>query len=230
MIDFLNTPYFGLIVSILSFEVGLYLYRKTKISLFNPLLISIALIIWLLSTFNINIKYYNQGGDLLSFFLGPATVILAVPLYKQFELLKSNLLPILVGIIVGCLSGIVSVFFLSKLFGLNSQIGTSLIPKSVTTPIGIEISKQIGGIPSITVAVIIATGIFGAVIGPFICHLFRVRDEVAVGIAIGTAAHAIGTTRAMELGETEGAMSSLAIGVAGLITVIIAPILFALLN
>lgn len=225
MEELFNTPYFGLIISFLTFELGIYLNKKFKLSAFNPLLVSMVLIIFLLSVFNIEVEYYNQGGDLLSFFLGPATVVLAVPLYKRLELLKSNFKAILIGITAGSTSGILTIIFLAKLFGLNGEIGLSMIPKSVTTPIGIEISQQIGGIPSITVAAIILTGILGAVIGPFICQLFRINDKVAIGIAMGTASHAIGTTRAIELGETEGAMSSLAIGLAGLITVFIVPFL-----
>ena len=229
MEELLNTPYFGLIISILTFETGIYLNKKTKLSIFNPLLVSIVLIILLLSIFNIDLKYYNQGGDLLSFFLGPATVILAVPLYNQLELLKTNYKAILIGIVTGSLSGILTIIFLSKLFGLENQLSLSMIPKSVTTPIGIEISSQIGGIPSITVAAIILTGIFGAVMGPLICNLFGIKDKVAIGIAIGTSSHAVGTTRAIELGETEGAMSGLAIGVAGLVTVFIVPLILTIL-
>lgn len=229
MQELLNNPYFGLIISILSFELGIYLKNKTKLSLFNPLLVSIVSTITVLSIFNIDLEAYNQGGDLLGFFLGPATVILAVPLYNRIELLKTNYQAILIGITVGTFSGITSIIYLSKLFNLNKPLGLAMIPKSVTTPIGIEISQQIGGIPAITVAAIILTGIVGAVIGPYICKVFGIEDRVAVGIAIGTASHAIGTTRAIELGETEGAMSGLAIGIAGLITVFLVPLLLMLL-
>lgn len=227
--EILNTPYFGLIISILAFEFGLFLNKKFKFSLLNPLLISIVTIISFLMVFNIDFEYYNQGGKLLSFFLGPATIILAVPLYNRLEHLKSNFKAIIIGTTVGSFSGIITVIILSRLFELDNLIGLSMLPKSVTTPIGIEISKQIGGIPSVTVAAIILTGIFGAVTGPLICRLFGVKDKVALGIALGTASHALGTTRAIEIGETEGAMSSLAIGLAGLITVFLLPILLLLL-
>jgi len=228
MEELINTPYFGLIISILTFELGIYLNNKTKLSLFNPLLVSIVLTISILIAFNIDLEIYNQGGDLLSFFLGPATVILAVPLYNRLELLKSNYKAILIGITAGTLTGIVSIIYLTKLFKLDVGVGLAMIPKSVTTPIGMEISKQIGGISSITVAAIILTGILGAVIGPFICNLFGIKNKVAVGIAIGTSSHAVGTSRAIELGETEGAMSGLAIGIAGLITVFLVPILLTI--
>lgn len=229
MIEILNTPLFGVIISIMAFEIGLYIYRKTKIAIFNPLLISIPLIVIFLLKFNISLEVYNKGGGLISFFLGPATVILAVPLYKQFKIFKANALPIIVGITIGSITAIVSVSFLSKLFGLSDNISRSLIPKSITTPIGIEVSQQIGGIPSITVTAIIITGILGAVIGPVIFKIFRIKDKVAVGVALGTAAHAIGTSKAIEIGETEGAMSGLAIGIAGLITVILVPLLIGFL-
>lgn len=164
------------------------------------------------------------------FFLGPATVILAVPLYRQRELLKANLAAILIGITAGCVAAVSSMIILTNIFNIEGAIAASLIPKSVTTPIGIEISRQIGGIPSITVGAITIAGISGAVIGPMVCNAFRIKDEVAVGIAIGTASHAVGTTKAMELGETQGAMSGLAIGVAGLTTVLIVPLLMQLFN
>ncbi|MGM0498902.1 MAG: LrgB family protein [Bacillota bacterium] len=228
MEELINTPYFGLIISILTFELGIYLNNKTKLSLFNPLLVSIVLTISILIAFNIDLEIYNKGGDLLSFFLGPATVILAVPLYNKLDLLKTNYKAILIGITTGTLTGIVSIIYLTKLFKLDVGVGLAMIPKSVTTPIGMEISKQIGGISSITVAAIILTGILGAVIGPFICNLFGIKNKVAVGIAIGTSSHAVGTSRAIELGETEGAMSGLAIGIAGLITVFLVPVLLTI--
>ncbi|ADO77283.1 LrgB family protein [Halanaerobium praevalens] len=225
MEELINTPYLGLIISILTFELGIYLNKKTKLSLFNPLLISIVLTIIILISFNIDLKIYNKGGDLLSFFLGPATVILAVPLYHKIELLKANYKAILIGISTGTLTGIITIIYLTKLFNLNLALSLALIPKSVTTPIGMEISKQIGGITAITVAASITTGILGSIIGPFICKLFGIKNKVAIGVAIGTSAHAVGTSRAIEMGETEGAMSGLAIGIAGLITVFLVPIL-----
>lgn len=229
MIEILNTPLFGVVISIIAFEIGLYIYRKTKIAIFNPLLISITLIITFLLKTNISLEVYNKGGSLISFFLGPATVILAVPLYKEFKIFKANALPIIIGITIGSVTAIVSVSLLAKLFGLSENISRSLIPKSITTPIGVEVSQQIGGIPSITITAIIITGILGAVSAPMIFKIFRIKDEVAAGVALGTASHAIGTSKAIEIGETEGAMSGLAIGIAGLITVIIVPLLIGFL-
>lgn len=230
MKELIDTPMFGIILSILAFEAGLIINRKFKVAVLNPLFISIITIIAVLLKFDISLDTYNKGGSFISFFLGPATVILAVPLYKQLNHLKANILPILTGIIVGCLTAVVSICFFLKLFNLPSDLGLSLVPKSITTPIGIELSKQIGGIPSVTVAVIVITGIIGAVIGPFICKTFKITDKIAVGVAIGTSSHALGTTKAVELGETEGAMSALSIGLAGIITVFITPLIIRIFS
>lgn len=223
--DFINMPLFGILLSLIAFQAGTLLYKKTQLSILNPLLVASVLVMVFLLIFGINYETYNLGGNYITFFLGPATVVLAVPLYKKIRLLKSNALPILAGISAGCIAGISSILALSSLLGLDDTISRSLAPKSVTTPIGIEISRQIGGLPAITVAAIVFTGIIGAILGPFICRCFRIKNKVAVGVAIGTASHALGTTRAIELGETEGAMSGLAIGIAGLITVFLAPLL-----
>ena len=219
---------FGIILSLIAFEIGLFFYKKTKIPIFNPLLIAIGIIISILLAFNIDFESYNKGAQFINIFLGPSTVVLAVPLYKQIELLKKHAVSIIIGILMGSLIGMISVIGLSYLLNLNGAIIKSLIPKSVTTPIGIEISSQIGGLVPITVLAIVITGICGAIMGPTICKIFRIKDQVAIGISIGTAAHAVGTTKAIELGETEGAMSGLAIGVAGIITVFIAPISYHL--
>ena len=221
-----NNLLFRIILSLLAFEAGLYIYKKSNIPLFNPLLIAITLVIGFLLIFNIDFDLYNAGAKFINMFLGPATVILAVPLYKQIELLKKHAPSILIGILFGSIIGIFSVIGLSYALGLNSQLIKSLLPKSVTTPIGIEISNQLEGIIPVTVLVIIVSGIIGAAIGPFLCKLFKITDSVAVGVALGTAAHAVGTSKALEIGETEGAMSGLSIGIAGLMTVFIAPLTY----
>lgn len=218
--------FFGIVISLLAFEGGLYISRKTKFPLLNPLLIAILSIIIFLTVFNIDFEKYNNGAQFINMFLGPATVILAVPLYKQINLLKENFIPIIVGILIGSLVGIISVILLCFMFGLENVLTISLLSKSVTTPIGIEITNQLGGLVPVAVLSIVLSGIVGAVIGPSICKLFRIRNEVAIGVAIGTASHAVGTTKAIELGETQGAMSSLSIGIAGLITVFLAPLCF----
>lgn len=221
---------FGIVLSLLSFEIGLLIYKKTKMPIFNPLLIAIAIIIAVLVIFNIDFNSYNNGGQFINMFLGPATVVLAVPLYKQFHLLKENFVPIIIGIFVGCLVGIFSVIALCLSFGIENVLTKSLLAKSVTTPIGIEITNQLGGLVPVTVLAIILSGIIGAVAGPTLCKLFKIKNELAIGIAIGTASHAVGTTKALELGETQGAMSSLSIGIAGIMTVFLAPICFKLIT
>lgn len=220
-----SSPLFGIIISLLTFQMGSMLYKKTGLVYLNPLVFSMLMIIAFLVSFHISFDDYNKGGQFISYFLGPATVILAVPLYKKVNLLKENILPIIGGITIGSATGIVSIIAMCRLFGLDELVSISMIPKSITTPIGIELSNQLGGLPAITVAGIVFTGISGVLIGPMICKLFKIDNKVAVGIAIGTSSHALGTTKAVELGETEGAMSGLAIGIAGLITVLLAPLL-----
>lgn len=226
---FAGSPLFGIAISLLTFQIGSMLYRRTGSVFLNPLVLSMLMIIAFLVNFHISFDDYNKGGRFISFFLGPATVILAVPLYKKIHLLKANILPILTGITIGSVTGIVSIIGMCRIFGLDELVSVSMIPKSITTPIGIELSNQLGGLPSITVAGIVFTGISGVLLGPMICRLFRIQDKVAVGIAIGTSSHALGTTKAVELGETEGAMSGLAIGIAGLITIFLAPLIAKIL-
>ena len=225
-----NNILFGVVISLIAFEVGLFIYRKTKFPLFNPLLIAIILVIGFLVIFNIDYDVYNKGGQFINMFLGPATVVLELHLYKQLKLLKKYIMPILIGIFVGSSVSIVAVIFLSSLFGLDKIITISLIPKSVTTPIGIEISNQLGGLEPVTVLAIIFSGIIGAIISPLLFKVFKIKNNIAIGLALGTSSHAIGTTKALELGETEGAMSSLSIGLAGIITVFLAPILFKMFS
>ncbi|SHJ98008.1 TIGR00659 family protein [Clostridium cavendishii DSM 21758] len=230
MNSLLDNALFGITLSLLAFEVGAFIYRKTKISFFNPLLIAITLVILVLVIFNINFDTYNKGGQFITIFLGPATVILAVPLYKQISLLKKHAFPILVGIFVGSTVGIISIILLSHVFNLQEALVRSLAPKSVTTPIGMEIAKNMQGIVPVTVISIVVSGIIGSIVGPGVCKVLKIKSKIAVGISLGTAAHAVGTTRALELGETEGAMSSLSIGIAGLMTVFLAPIIYNLIN
>lgn len=225
-----SSPVFGVILSLIAFEIGLFIQRKTRISFLNPLLIALILIIMFLKGFNISLEDFNKGGQIITFLLGPATVVLAVPLYKNIELLKKNALPIIGGIVAGSTVGIGSIIIMSKLWKVDLVLGLSLIPKSVTMPIGIEVAKQIGGIPEITVAAIIVTGLTGAMASEAIFKALKIKDPVAMGIAIGTSAHALGTTKAIEMGEIHGAMSGLAIGIAGLLTVLLAPLMIFILN
>lgn len=228
MSSIVNNPLFGIFLTLFAFEIGMAIYKKTKMPVLNPLLIAIAIVIAILLIFHINFKTYNIGGNFINAFLGPATVILAVPLYKQLQLLKDHFVPIITGIIVGSLSSMCCVIIMGYFLGIKHELIASLIPKSVTTPIGVEVSSGLGGIPSITVIAIIITGITGAVIAPMVCKVLKIEHEVAIGVSMGTASHAVGTTKALEIGETHGAMSSLSIGVAGLITVFLAPPIYML--
>ncbi|MCR6515111.1 LrgB family protein [Clostridium sp. LY3-2] len=219
-----NNVFFGIVLSLIAFEIGIFAYKKTKLPIFNPLLIAIIVVIAFLTAFNIDFKDYNQGSTFINMFLGPSTVVLALPLYNQIELLKQNAIAIFIGIFCGTVVAIFSIMILSHYLGLNLSMIASLVPKSVTTPIGIAISSQLNGLVPVTVLAIILSGIIGAVIGPTICKICKVTNKIAVGISLGTASHAVGTSKALELGETEGAMSSLAIGIAGIMTVFVAPV------
>lgn len=218
-------PLFGILLSLIAFEIGVALHKKWRYSLVNPLLIANILIIGFLCITGISYETYKVGGDYISFFLGPVTVVLAVPLYKQIQNLKKYWVSILTGICVGSLTSIFCVIATSKIFGLSHTLMLSLLPKSVTIPMGSVISEQIGGIPSVTIIAITITGITGAVTSPIVCRFFRIKNPVAQGVATGTASHALGTSRALEMGEVQGAMSSLSIGIAGVFTAIVAPII-----
>ncbi|MGL4737173.1 MAG: LrgB family protein [Cellulosilyticaceae bacterium] len=221
MENILNSPLTSILICVIGFEIGLWINRRTKIALFNPLLIAIGVVIVILKLLNIPLEVFKSGSSTINMFLGPATVVLAIPMYSQFQTLKENWLPILVGTSVGASVSMVSVYFMANWFGLDELMRASLLPKSVTTPIAMEISAQGGGIAGITVAAVVITGITGAVIAPALIKLFRIKNSVAAGLAIGTCSHAVGTSKAVQLGEIEGAMSGLAIGVAGIFTVII---------
>ncbi len=224
-----NSVFFGVMISILTYELGMFLKRKFKLAVFNPLLISIAAVIVCLLAFNIDYDSYNAGAKYISYLLTPATVCLAVPLYEQVELLKKNAKAIFAGILSGVLTSILCVLAGSAIFRLSHEQYVTLLPKSITTAIGMGVSEELGGIVTITVAVIIITGVFGNMIAEFVCKVFRINEPVAKGIAIGSAAHAVGTAKAMEMGDIEGAMSSLSIAVAGLMTVVAAPLFAGIL-
>lgn len=220
MKDFLaNSTFFGALISLVGYEFGLLMKKKFKLAILNPLLISVVCVIGVLLIFHIDYDSYNEGARYISYLLTPATVSLAVPLYEQFHLLKKHIRAIAAGILSGVLASLLGVLALSKIFGLDRELYVTLLPKSITTAIGMGVSEELGGIVTITVAVIVVTGILGNIIAEFVFRIFRIEEPVAKGLALGTASHAIGTAKAMELGEVEGAMSSLAIAVAGLITV-----------
>ena len=220
MINFIeNSLFFGAALSLAGYEVGLLLKKKFKMALFNPLLIAILCVMGMLQFMQVDYKTYNAGGQYISYLLTPATVCLAVPLYRQLTLLRKNLKAVVIGIVSGVLASI-----FAKLFGLSHSEYVTLLPKSITTAIGMGVSEELGGLVTITVAVIIITGVLGNVIAEAVLKVAKIEEPIAKGLALGTSAHAIGTSKAMELGPVEGAMSSLAIAVAGLLTVIAASV------
>ena len=221
----LNTQLFGLITILVFYNISLYIQKKTQKPIFNNLLMSIILIILFLKISNIPYENFKIGADVINFMRGPVTVVLAVPLYRQFDLLKKHFKEILVGILGGVITSFIIVVLIGKLTSTSNEIIYSMIPKSITTPMGISLVNQLGGVESITVVCIIVTGIFGNIFAEQLLKIGRVNHPVAKGIAIGTSAHALGTSKALEIGEVEGAMSSLSIGISGIMTVIIVPIL-----
>ena len=215
-----NSALFGLILSLVAYEIGLRIKKKLKLAIFNPLLISIAIIIAFLLFFNIDYEEYNNGAKYLGYLLTPATMCLAVPLYEQLEILKKNVKAIMAGIISGVITSMSSILALSVIFNFSHTEYVTILPKSITTAIGIGISEELGGIVTITVAVIIITGIFGNMTAEFVCKMFKINEPIARGVAIGSSAHAMGTANAIEMGPIEAAISSLTIAVAGIVTVV----------
>ena len=215
-----NSAYFGVTVSLIGYGAGIILKKKFKYAYLNKMLISIIFVIGVVMLCGVDYESYENSAQYLSYLLTPATVCLAVPLYQQMTLLKKNLAAVACGILAGVLASLGSVLLLAFLFGLEHDVYVTLLPKSITTAIGMGVSEELGGLVTITVAVIIVTGVIGNVIGEAVCKLFRIYEPIAKGLALGTSSHAIGTAKALEMGEVEGAMSSLAIAVAGLLTVI----------
>lgn len=197
--------------------------KKFKLAILNPLLISIVLTIIVLVVADVDYDTYNKGASYLSWFLTPATVCLAIPLYEQWTLLKKNIAAVALGLTAG-ITSLVTVLVLSVLMGLSHEDYVTLLPKSITTAIGMGVSEELGGYVTITVAVIVVTGVLGNILGEFVCKIFRITEPISKGLALGASSHAIGTAKAIEIGEIEGAMSSLAIAVAGILTVVFASV------
>ena len=223
MTDFCNNSvYFGVAISLVGYVIGVQLKKKFKLAVLNPLMISIIFVVGVVLLFKLDYPSYKKQAEILNYLLTPATIALAIPLYQQLSLLRKNLLAVICGIISGVFASMSSVLAMSVLFSLSHEDFVTLLPKSITTAIGMGVSEELGGIQTITVAVIIVTGVLGNVIGEDVCKLFRITEPISRGLALGTAAHAIGTAKALEMGEIEGAMSSLSIAVAGLLTVVFA--------
>ncbi|MCI5936628.1 MAG: LrgB family protein [Eubacterium sp.] len=221
---FLNSAFAGVSLSLIAYWIGTLLKKKWNLPIFNPLLISIAVTIVVLLVGNISYETYNEGAQYLSWFLTPATVSLAIPLYEEFELLKKNAMAVTAGIITGVITSLTTVFVLAMFMKLSHEEYVTLLPKSITTAIGMGVSEELGGYVTITVAVIVITGVLGNMLAEIVCKIFKLKEPIAQGVAIGAAAHAVGTAKAMEMGEIQGAMSSLSLAVAGVVTVIFASV------
>ena len=217
-----NFTFFGAALSIAAYEIALLLKRKFKLAILNPLLISVICVMAVLIIGHVDYDTYNEGAKYISYLLTPATVCLAVPLYEQLALLKKHRRAVVCGLLSGIFASLTGILVMSKLFGLNHQMYVTMLPKSITTAIGMGVSQELGGVVTITVASIIVTGILGNVIAEIVFKIFRIKEPIARGLALGNASHAIGTAKALELGAVEGAMSSLAVAVAGLVTVALA--------
>jgi predicted murein hydrolase (TIGR00659 family) len=206
------------------------LQKRTGLTLLNPILLTIIAIIGYLYAIDTDYTTYNEAGQYIDFWLKPAVVALGVPLYKQLETIKKQFIPILLAETAGCIVGIISVVIIAKLFGASQEVAVSLAAKSVTTPIAIEVTQAIGGIPALTAAVVVCTGIFGGMAGFKMMKLSRVKSPIAQGLSMGTAAHAVGTSAAMDVGYRYGAFSSLGLTINGLLTALLAPIILSLIG
>lgn len=219
-----ESVYFGMVFSLAAYGIGSLIKARYKKAIFNPLLLAIAITIGVLVVGKVDYDTYYKSAYMLSWLLTPATVCLAVPLYEKIGLLKSNWKAIMVGITVGVFTSLVCVLLMSMFFGFTHEEYVTFLPKSITTAIGMGFSEEMGGYANLTAAIIIITGVAGNVIAPAVCKFAGITEPIAKGLAIGTSAHAVGTAKALEMGETEGAMSSLAVGVAGIITVLAASV------
>ena len=215
-----NSAYLGVLISLASYALGIWLRRKTRLSFMNPLLISIVLVIIFLGLSGMSYGTYASGAYSISFLLTPATICLAVPLYEQFTLLKKHWKAVMAGIVSGVVSSLVCILLLALLFRFDHQTYVTFLPKSITTAIGMDVAEELGGYVPLAVVVIIITGVLGNVIAEGVLKVFRIEEPIAKGIAIGSSSHAVGTAKAMEIGPVEGAMSSLSIVVCGVLTVI----------
>lgn len=224
----LGTAFFGIALTLIAFKIGLVINHKTKKIIFNPLLIAIIIVILFLSITGISYNTYYVGGSMIQFLLTPATICLAVPLYKQLEVLKKNLSAILLAIFSGSAACAITMFLLAKALNMPDEIYFGLASKSVTLAIALGITSEIGGIAGVTCVAVVISGIIGAAFVTVFSRIFKITNPIALGLSVGTSSHAIGTSRAIQLDELVGAMGSLAIVIAGVITVVIAPIMAGL--
>lgn len=227
---FQDNPLISIVITLIAYIIAYYIYNKTKLPILTPLVTTVILVGFSIYFMGVPYSVYNEsGGKFINALIGPATVVLALPIYRNLPILKANLLVILLSIAIGSAIGIVGIYITAKIMGVSENILLSLLPKSITTAIAVDVADSIGAVKSITVLAVIVSGVVGAIIAPIVCKIFRIKSPLAIGIAIGTASHAVGTSKAIEMGETEGAMSGLAIGIAGALTVVLLPILYKLL-
>ena len=225
-----DNQFFGIILSFAAYEIGKWINSKVKNPIANPLLIAILLIIGFLTVTGIPYDQYKKGGDIIAFFIAPATVAMILDLYANLDSLKANLLPIFVGVLLGSIFSVTMALLLSKAFGFDKEIITSMVPQSITTAIAISLTSEYNGIVALTAMVVVFRGVVGAAMAPAIMKICKIEDPVAQGVAIGTAAHAVGTSQARQMGKIQGAMSGLSIAVAGIITVFLMPVAMIALN
>lgn len=228
--SYLENKYFLIALTFVVYVTAQIIQKRTGMSFLNPILVTIAVLICILMSAGVDYPTYAAGGDYIDFWLKPAVVALGVPLYRQLEAIKKQLLPILLAELAGCIAGVVSVVVVAQLLGASKEVILSLAPKSVTTPIAMEIAQTVGGIPALTAAVVVCTGIFGGMAGFKMMKYSRVKSPIAQGLSMGTAAHAVGTSAAMDVGYRYGAFSSLGLTLNGLFTALLTPLILSLLG
>lgn len=216
-----SSPFFGITLSLAAYCIGVMICRRTSLAICNPLLISYLIIIPTLLLAGIPLEWYENGGDLIDMFLSPATAVLALTVYRQRKLVRRHIISIAAGTVAGCVTSITTVYAMCRLLSLDGIVTASLLPKSITTPMAIAVSQSLGGIGPLTVLAVIFTGILGSILAPLLTRVFRIRDEVVQGIAIGASSHAVGTGKAIEMGEIQGAMSSISLVISGILTVLV---------
>ncbi len=224
MREILSSPLFGIALSIVAFKMGLWVNRKVKSPIANPLIIAMIIVVGTLKLFSIPHAYYEEGASFIRMFLAPVTAVLALTVYRQRAVLRSTFFPVVIGTLFGSLAAMGSVVLLSRWLGLDAAVTAGLIPKSVTTPVAIALAEQLGGLSALTIASTIISGLSGNLLAPALIRLFAVKDPVAQGVAIGCSSHALGTSKAMEIGETQGAMSSISISLSAMWTVLLVPL------
>lgn len=230
MNNLLHSEVFALTLVIGTYIAAVALYKKTRLCLLNPLLTSIPVIICVLGIFHVPYETFKQGSHLIHFMLGPSVVALGYVLYEQLQYIKGNVVSILTAVFVGAIVGIVSVIVIGKMMGADTSLIATLQPKSVTTPIAMGISEKAGGNPSLTAVVVVVVGIFGSIVGPFVMKVLGIESRIAKGLALGASSHGVGTATALQIGAVEGALSGLAIGLMGVMTAILVPVIRLILS